>query len=61
MKVEYITCLNGGWVVLKVNGDLYHSGHSVPDSMWLSLLYSMEDVVVHETEVTDKDMEEGNY
>lgn len=61
MKIEYITCPNGDWVVLKVQDKEYYSGHSVPDFVWLTLLNEQPGTKMFSKEVSDKDMEEGNY
>lgn len=61
MKIEYITCPNGDWVVLKVQDKEYYSGHSVPDFVWLTLLNEQSGTKMFSNEVSDKDMEEGNY
>lgn len=62
MKVEYITCPNGGWVVLKIDGREFYSGHSIPDGVFLELLSDyVEGVSVTISEVSNEDMEEGNY
>lgn len=61
MKIEYITCPNGDWVVLKVRDKEYYSGHSVPDFVWLTLLSEQPGTKMFSKEVSDKDMGEGNY
>ena len=62
MKVEYITCPNGDWVVLKINGREFYSGHSIPDGVFLELLADyVEGVSVAISEVSNENMEEGNY
>ena len=32
-----IFCESGDWVVLKLNGEIYEEGHSIPDFLWLKL------------------------
>lgn len=60
MKIELITCDAGDWYVLKVDDKIWHEGHDIPYLEWLSLLGSMGHEVI-ENEISDEDMEEGNY
>ena len=61
MLIEYITNEGGDWVVLKVDNKEYYSGHSIPDFEWLSLLKTFNNVSVWTSEISDEDMEGGNY
>lgn len=62
--IEYITCESGDWVVIKEMGVVFYEGHSVPDHVWLGLLENFVgrgDNDIKQTQISDKDMEEGNY
>ena len=56
-KVELLTCDSGDWNVLKLDGEVFASGHTIPVHEWLALLiHSGIDAL--ETNLTDKEMEE---
>jgi len=59
--VELITCDEGDWEVLKVNGDIFKEGHSITNSNWIDLIHYISDIKINETNITDDDMENGNY
>ena len=63
MHIEHIICESGDWVALCVNGEEYYSGHSVPDFVWMTLLHTVggKEVSTSSKEISDEDMEEGNY
>ena len=62
MNIEHVVNEGGDWVVLKLNGEEFYSGHSVPDFVWMSLITEVAPFVhTSGKEVSDKDMEEGNY
>ena len=60
--IELITCESGDWEVLRVNlgEDFKREGHSITRHDWSDLLnflgYKLEVI-----EISDEDMEEGNY
>lgn len=58
--IRLITNECGEWVVLIVDGTVYDEGHTIPDFTWLKLLSELG-CKVEEKEITDEDMEEGNY
>ena len=58
--LEYITCERGDWVVLKIRGEVYYEGHSIPDYVWLGILEDNK-VKIKETEISDEQMETGDY
>ena len=60
--IELITCESGDWSVLKVNcgEDFDYEGHSIPDAEWVRLLDLLR-YTVEQKEISDEDMEEGNY
>lgn len=60
LSIEYITCPDGDYRVLLVNGSVDYEGHSIPDSHWIGLLESFG-FTVRKTEISNKQMEEGNY
>ena len=58
--LEYITCPHGDWVVLKIKGEVFHEGHSIPDHIWMELIERVG-MLVKETEISDEQMETGDY
>lgn len=58
--IEYIKSPSGGWFVIKQNGRVIFSGDDIPDYYWLEILDSFN-IRVDEKEISDEDMEEGNY
>ena len=58
--IEHITCEGGDYEVLKFDGEIWYEGNSIPSYEWLQLL-KVRFVDVVSTEVTDKQMEEGDY
>jgi hypothetical protein len=60
--IELITCESGDWEVLRMNlgEDFEYSGHDIPDGVWIKLLRTLE-YDVEEKEISDEDMEQGNY
>lgn len=58
--IEYITCPQGDWVVLKIKGETYYEGHSIPDHVWLGILEDNK-IKIKETEISDEQMETGDY
>lgn len=63
MHIEYITSEDGDWVVIKVDDKEYYSGHSVPDFVWMTLLHTVSNhsITSSSKEISNEDMEEGNY
>ncbi len=63
MHIEHITSEDGDWAVIKVDGEEYYSGHSVPDFVWMTSLHtaSNHSITSSSKEISSKDMEEGNY
>lgn len=59
MKVELTTNESGDWSILEVNGEIVHSGHSVPDHIWLELISEYFKATVIETEISDEEMEKN--
>ena len=59
-SVEVITCESGDWEVLKYNGEIVFEGHSIPNYEWMSLLKKLY-VSTSSKEITDEEMENGNY
>ncbi len=59
-KIEWITCPNGDWTAVRVNGEYFADGHSI--STWDILeLFRRLGAEVIETEVSDEAMETGDY
>jgi hypothetical protein len=63
MHVEHIVSEDGDWVVIRVDGKEYYSGHSVPDFVWMTLLHTVSNhsITSSSKEISNEDMEEGNY
>lgn len=60
MDIEVITNESGDWVVLKVDGKPYYEGHDIPTEIWLDLL-EKKGCNSMSKEITDEEMESGNY
>ena len=60
--IELITCESGDWEVLRLNNgeDFEANGHSISNYEWVILLGYLG-FEVEEKEISDEDMEEGNY
>lgn len=58
--IELVTCPDGDWEVLKVNNNLFAEGHSIRNADWTELLHFLGHTV-HKTEVSNEDMDTGNY
>ena len=62
---ELITCPSGDWEVVKVYGCVLYEGHKITKDQWLSLIklatVSKDIFEIKETEISDKEMEEGAY
>lgn len=58
--IEHITCEGGDYEVLKVNGEVWYEGNSIPSSEWLMLLRTKY-ACVTSLEITDEQMEQGDY
>jgi len=60
--IELITCNAGDWSVLRVNlgEDFEFQGHSIPNHEWIRLL-ELLGYKVEERNISDEDMEYGNY
>jgi len=60
--IELITCESGDWEILRMNlGEDYESqGHSMSNKEWIYLL-KLLGYEVEEREISDEDMEYGNY
>ena len=59
-NIKIITNESGDWEVLKVDEEEKYSGHSIPNFVWLELLNDLG----HKTsikEISDEDMENGDY
>jgi len=58
--VEVFTSESGDWTVIKLNGEVYEEGHSIPVRRWLDLIEQFGNEV-SSVEISDEDMEKGNY
>ena len=63
MHIEHIVNESGDWVVIKVDDKEYYSGHSVPDFVWMTLLHTVSNhsITSSSKEISNEDMQEGNY
>jgi hypothetical protein len=61
MKVELLTCPSGDWKVLLIDDKVVHSGHNIPDFVWLDTLYHANVDSIKSREISDEDMECANY
>lgn len=60
MIVDIIDCDSGDWTVIKVDGEILSEGHSI--SVWdVCDLIERLGHTVKRTNISDSDMEEGNY
>ena len=59
-KVKLIKSEDGDWVVLKLNEETLHEGHSIPDFVWLELVSNLGAYATFKT-VSEEDMQEGKY
>jgi hypothetical protein len=60
-KIELISCESGEWQVLKLDGEMFAEGHSIRNEDWITLFSELFGVDIIEKEISDLDMEEGNY
>lgn len=60
-KVELISSESDDWKVLKVNGTVKYEGHSVPDFIWLQVISNLGEIETIDREISDEDMENGDY
>lgn len=60
--IELITCESADYKILRMNfgEDFDYEGHSIPDHIWIKLLNALS-YEVEVKEVSDEDMELGNY
>ena len=60
--IELISCNAGDWSVLRMNlcADYESQGHSIPNHEWIRLI-KLLGFEVEEREISDEDMEYGNY
>ena len=60
LSIKHITSDSGDWHVVLINGSVDYEGHSIPPHYWVDLLKSFG-FNVESRQITDKQMEEGNY
>ena len=58
--VKVITCDSGDWEVLKLNNKIIAEGHSLSNIDWFTLLDFLR-VLFEKDNISDEDMENGNY
>lgn len=60
--IELIICESGDWEVLRLNygEDFNRENHSISNYDWIKLL-DLIGLKVEVREISDRDMEEGNY
>lgn len=59
-KVEIFTNESGDWTIVKLNGEVFEEGHSIPTHRWLALIKEIGNEV-SEKEISDEDMESGSF
>ena len=61
-KIEVISCENGEWEVVRIDKgrDFVASGHSIGTHQWVHLLRYLG-FDVEEIELTEEEMEKGDY
>lgn len=60
-KLELIRCESGDWQVLKLNGEIFAEGHSIRNEDWITLINELFGIDILEKEISDENMENGNY
>lgn len=58
--VEVVTNESGDWIVLTIDGEVYHEGHSIPTDKWLMLLKNLGLEAI-EKEISDEEMENRTF
>lgn len=62
MCIEHIVNESGDYVVLKLNGEVFYSGNSIPDFVWMDLITKIApNILTDAKEISDEKMEEGDY
>ena len=59
--IQLISSESGDWKVLKVNGVIRYEGHSIAEHEWLELIHKDFTVDCEEIEISDEEMESGEY
>lgn len=59
-QIELITCDSGDWEVLKIDGKTFAENHRLNNYDWVRFLNKLG-YKVEEIEISDEDMEMGNY
>lgn len=57
LKIELITCESGDYEVLKVNDEIYYTGHSIPNDIWLEV-FKLSGNKIIKTSISDEEMEQ---
>lgn len=61
MNIEIITSTSGDWGVCKINGTVVSEGHDVKYSEFISDIFYYLNIKPIYRQISDEDMEEGNY
>ena len=59
-RIELITCDSGDWEVLKIDGEIFAENHRLSSYDWVRFLNKLK-CEIEEIEISDEDMEMGNY
>lgn len=60
-NVELITCEDGDWEVLRLNGEVVADGHSIAPFEWRELITKLTGIEVEHREISNENMLDGNY
>ena len=59
-QIKLITCNSGDWEVLKIDGEIFAENHRLSSYDWVRFLNKLG-YKIKEIEISDEDMEMGNY
>lgn len=59
-RIELITCNSGDWEVLKIDSEIFAENHRLSSYDWVRFLDKLG-YKIEEIEISDEDMEMGNY
>ena len=59
-QIELIRCNSGDWEVLKIDSEIFAENHKLSSYDWVRFLDKLG-YKIEEIEISDEDMEMGNY
>jgi len=59
-KIRFITSPEGDWEVVKIDGEFQEEGHRINKHEWIGVL-EHPGFEVEQIEISDEDMEGGNF